>query len=591
MTKTMRGRLAWLCSALLLAACATGPERPPAPEAASGFRLGLQSATATRQMAAAANPLAAEAGREILRAGGTALDAAIAMQMVLTLVEPQSSGIGGGAFLLHFDGRRVQAFDGRETAPMAADENLFMVGGKPMAFYDAVVGGRSVGTPGVLRMLEAAHKQHGRLAWARLFEPAIRLADSGFPISPRLHTLLKDEKHLARDPVARAYFYEADGTPKAVGAVLRNPQLAATLRAVATGGADAFYRGEIAADLVRTVASHPNAGRLADSDLASYQARERVPVCTDYKRWRVCGMPPPSSGGVAVAQMLGIFSVRNIAVVPPVAVDGKLQPQADAVHLFSEAGRLAFADRNVYIADPDFVPVDWLALTHSRYLADRARLISDRSMGRAGPGVPAGYTMTWAADESLRVATSHISAVDGFGNAAAMTTSIEDQFGSRLMVGGFLLNNQLTDFSFAPSDGGRPIANRVQPGKRPRSSMAPTLVFDRASGELLATLGSPGGSQIINYVARTLVSLLDWDLDVQQAISLPNFGSRNGPTEVEQGRAGRGLLEGLQARGHEVREIPMTSGLQGIVRVRLPDDRRAWAGGADPRREGVALGD
>ncbi len=588
---TLRNRLAAFFSALLLAACATSPERRSAPEATSGFRAGLQTATASRHMAAAANPLAAEAGREILRAGGSALDATIAMQMVLTLVEPQSSGIGGGAFLLHFDGRAVQAFDGRETAPLAADENLFMADGKPMDFYAAVVGGRSVGAPGVLRVLELAHRQHGRLPWARLFDPAIRLADNGFPVSPRLHTLLKEEKYLSRDAAARAYFYDAGGAPKAVGTVLRNPELAATLRAVAAGGADAFYRGEIAADIVRAVQAHPNRGRLAAADLAGYQAKERSAVCTDYKRWRICGMPPPSSGGVAVAQMLGIFSARNIAVVPPVESDGGLQPQVDAVHLFSEAGRLAFADRNVYVADPDFIAVDWMALTNPRYLADRAKLVGPRSMGRAEAGVPAGYPLAWAADPGQREATSHLSAVDGFGNAVAMTTSIEDGFGARLMVRGFLLNNQLTDFSFAPSDRGLPIANRVQPGKRPRSSMAPTLVFDRASGELLGTLGSPGGSQIIGYVARTLVALLDWNLDIQQAIAMPNFGSRNGPTEVEQGRFGRDVVEGLQARGHEVREIPMTSGLQGIVRVRLPDGAKAWAGGADPRREGVALGD
>ncbi len=591
MISPMPSRIAALCCALLLAACASAPERPSAPEAASGFRPGLQSTTAQRHMAAAANPLAAEAGREMLREGGSAVDAAIAMQMVLTLVEPQSSGIGGGAFLLHFDGRRVQAYDGRETAPLAAEENLFMASGKPMAFHDAAVGGRSVGTPGVLRMLEAAHRQHGRLAWARLFEPAIRLADDGFPVSPRLHALLNDEKFLARDPAARAYFYDADGAPKAVGTVLRNPPLAATLRAIAGGGADAFYRGEIAAEVVRIVSSHPNAGRLAAADLADYRAKERTPVCTDYKRWRVCGMPPPSSGGIAVAQMLGIFAVRNIAVVPPVDIGGQLQPQVDAVHLFSEAGRLAFADRNLYVADPDFIPVDWIALTDPRYLADRAKLIGDRSMRRAAPGVPAGYRVAWAADDSQRIATSHISAVDGFGNAVSMTTSIEDAFGARLMVRGFLLNNQLTDFSFLPSEDGKPIANRVQPGKRPRSSMAPTLVFDRASGEMVAALGSPGGSQIIGYVAKTLVGVLDWDLDIQQAISLANFGSRNGPTEVEQGRVGRSVIEGLQARGHEVGEIPMTSGLQGIVRVRLADGQRGWVGGADPRREGVALGD
>ena len=583
--------LAVLSAALLLAACASAPELPAAPEAASGFRAGLDAATAKRHMAAAANPLATEAGREILRAGGSALDAAIAMQMVLTLVEPQSSGIGGGAFVMHFDGKRVQSFDGRETAPLAADEKLFFADGKPMRFYDAVVGGRAVGTPGVLRMLEAAHRQHGKLAWARLFEPAIRLAEQGFALSPRLHTLLATEKYLSSDPAARAYFYGADGAPKAAGTVLKNPALAATLRAVAAGGADAFYRGEIAADIVGAVRAHQNAGRLQAEDFARYEAKERAPVCTDYKRWRVCGMGPPSSGGIAVAQMLGMLAERNIAVVPPQTIDGRLEPQPDAVHLFSEIGRLAFADRNVYVADPDFVPVDWRALTHPRYLADRAKLITDKSMGRAQPGVPAGYTIAWAPHAAEREATSHISAVDSFGNAASMTTSIEDQFGARLMVRGFLLNNELTDFSFAPEEGGKPIANRVQPGKRPRSSMAPTLVFDRASGELQAALGSPGGSQIIGYVAKTLVGLLDWQLDIQQAISLANFGSRNGPTEVEQGRVSPSLVEGLKTRGHELREIPMTSGLQGIVRVRLRDGGSGWAGGADPRREGVALGD
>jgi gamma-glutamyltranspeptidase/glutathione hydrolase len=596
-------RLATLALVLLVTSCAA-PQAPPSqPEAPSGFRGGLTSVTATRHMAAAANPLAAEAGRAILRAGGSAVDAAIAMQMVLTLVEPQSSGIGGGAFLLHWDGRRVQSFDGRETAPMAADENLFVTPqGRTMGFADAVVGGRAVGVPGVLRMLELAHRQHGKLPWARLFEPAIELADRGFAISPRLHALLAKERHLAKNDAARAYFYDADGAPKAVGTRLKNPELAATLRAIAQGGADAFYRGPIAADIVAAVRGHAtNPGRLAESDLAGYQAKERAPLCTDYKRWRVCGMGPPSSGGIAVAQILGVLAVRDIAATPPVAVDGGVEPQPAAVHLFSEAGRLAFADRNRYVADDDFVAVDVAALTSPSYLAERARLIGDRSMGRAAPGSPAGVKAAWAEDVSPdRIATSHISAVDGDGNAVSMTTSIEDAFGARLMVRGFLLNNQLTDFSFLPHEtdgkggmkpGGALVANRVQPGKRPRSSMAPTLVFDRASGRLVGTLGSPGGSQIINYVAKTLVGVLDWNLDVQQAIALPNFGSRNGPTEVEEGRASARLVEGLKARGHDVRAIPMTSGLQGIVRVRLPDGSDGWAGGADPRREGVALGD
>ena len=602
----MRVRVSLLVAAML-AGCAASPPAtvvgvPSQPEAGSGFRAGLASATATRHMAAAANPLAAQAGRQILAAGGSAVDAAIAMQMVLTLVEPQSSGIGGGAFLLHWNGNAVQSFDGRETAPMAADENLFVTPqGGAMGFLDAAVGGRAVGTPGVLRMLESAHRQHGKLPWASLFEPAIGLAERGFAMSPRLYTLLAGDRHLPLAPAARDYFYAAGGAPKAVGTLLRNPELAATLRAIARGGADAFYRGPIAADIVAAVRGHAaNPGRLTEADLAGYQAKERAPLCTDYRQWRVCGMGPPSSGGIAVAQMLGIFSRRNISVVPPETVDGNLEPQADAVHLFSEAGRLAFADRAQYVADPDFVPVDAAALTSPGYLARRAMLVTDRSMGRAKAGAPTHARVSFAPDESPhRVATSHISAVDGFGHAVSMTTSIEDAFGARLMVRGFLLNNQLTDFSFLPreSDGrgnaapeGAVVANRLQPGKRPRSSMAPTLIFDRRSNQLVATLGSPGGSQIINYVAKTVVGVLDWNLDIQQAISLPNFGSRNGPTEVEEGRVSAALIAGLKDRGHEVRAIPMTSGLQGIVRLSNGGAARL-AGGADPRREGIALGD
>jgi gamma-glutamyltranspeptidase / glutathione hydrolase len=576
----------------LLAACATAPDRPSQPEPTSVFRTGLTTSTAQRHMAASANPLATHAGLETLRAGGSAVDAAIAIQLVLALVEPQSSGLGGGAFLMHWDGQAVVAYDGRETAPMAVDERLFLaVDGKPMAFYEAVVGGRSVGTPGAVRLLETAHRKHGKLPWARLFEPAIRLAENGFAMSPRLNQLLAGEKYLKGDPAAAAYFYNADGTPKAVGTVVRNPELAATLRAIAAGGADAFYSGPIAADVVQAVRSHPNAGRLAASDFAAYRVKQRDAICTDYKAWRVCGMPPPSSGGIAVAQMLGIFTHRNIAVFPPEDAP-TLEPRAEAVHLFSEAGRLAFADRGLYVADSDFVPVNVAGLIDPAYLKQRAQLIGPRSMGTAQPGVPPGTSFAWALDPSpLKAATSHISVVDGDGNAVSMTTTIEDVFGARLMVRGFLLNNQLTDFSFAPTADGKPIANRVQPGKRPRSSMAPTLVFDRASGALVATLGSPGGSQIIGYVNKTLVGVLDWNLDIQQAIALPNFGSRNGPTELEEGRFGAGVVEALKARGHDIREIDMASGLQGIVRVRLSDGRLGWAGGADPRREGVALGD
>ncbi|HVG03435.1 MAG TPA: gamma-glutamyltransferase, partial [Burkholderiaceae bacterium] len=351
-------RYASLVAAALLVACAAPSDRPSQPEASSAFRVGLNSATASKHMAASANPLATEAGREILRAGGSAVDAAIAIQMVLTLVEPQSSGIGGGAFLLHWDGRKVIAYDGRETAPAAADEKLFLLpDGKAMPFYDAVVGGRSVGTPGAVRMLEVAHKQYGKLPWARLFEPAIRLADAGFPMSARLNMQLAGEKYLKNDATAAAYFYAADGTPKAVGTMMRNPALAATLRALAANPS-ALYIGEIPADIVKAVGAHANAGRLAVSDFTAYQVKQREPICTDYKQWRVCGFPPPSSGGIAVAQMLALLSARNIAASPPAGAmgpEGKLELSSDAVHLFSEAGRLAFADRGLYVADSDFV--------------------------------------------------------------------------------------------------------------------------------------------------------------------------------------------------------------------------------------------
>ncbi len=580
--------------AALLAACSTAPtDRPSQPEASSAFRPGLATVTAERHMAASANPLATEAGREILRSGGSAVDAAIAIQLVLGLVEPQSSGLGGGAFMMHWDGKRVSAYDGRETAPMAADEKLFLLpDGKAMPFIEAVVGGRSVGTPGAVRLLEEAHRQHGKLPWARLFDPALRLADDGFPMSPRLNMQLASEKYLKSDTAAAAHFYTPDGSAKPVGALVRNPSYAATLRAIQAGGADAFYRGAIAGDIVKAVRSHRNAGVLSEADFAAYRVRTREPLCTDYKRWRICGMPPPSSGGVAVAQMLGLFAARNIAVVPPVTSSGGLEPQVDAVHLFSEAGRLAFADRGQYLADSDFVPVNVAGLVDPAYLRQRASLIGERSMGTAVPGIPPGTKSAFAPDTSPpKASTSHISVVDGYGNALSMTTTIEDVFGSRVMVRGFLLNNQLTDFSFMPRSDGLPVANRVQPGKRPRSSMAPTLVFERSSGELVAAVGSPGGSQIIGYVTKTLIGLMDWNLDVQQAISLPNFGSRNGPTEVEKGRVSTALIDGLKARGHAVREIDMASGLQGIVRVRLPDGRLGWSGGADPRREGVAVGD
>jgi len=588
-----------LLAALLLAGCAAGPAPQAtapatgmqAPEGASGYSE-KPGWTARKTMVAAANPLATDAGYQVLRAGGTAVDAAIAVQMVLTLVEPQSSGIGGGAFLLHFDGTVVKAYDGRETAPAAATEKMFYTPeGKAMPFYDGVVGGRSVGAPGVLRMLELAHRQYGKLPWASLFAPAIKLAEEGFAVSPRLNTMLKAEQHLKKDPAAAAYFYDKDGNPWPAGHVLKNPALATVLREIATGGADAFYKGQVARDIEAKVKSHPsNPGLLTAVDIAGYQAKLRVPVCTDYKAWTVCGMPPPSSGGIAIAQMLGILETRDLRALAP--RDGV--PGAEAIHLFSEAGRLAYADRARYVADTDFVPLPGNSpkpLLDKRYLAGRAALISDKSMGQAKFGVPRVTALAGGIDNSPELpSTSHISIVDASGNALSMTTTIEDAFGSRQMVRGFLLNNQLTDFSFDPVDANGPVANRVQPGKRPRSSMAPTLVFDRGTNKLVLSTGSPGGSAIINYVAKVLVGTMDWGLNVQQAISLPNFGSRNGPTELEQGRFPDSVVEQLKAKGHNVRLMEQTSGLQGIMRTTIHGEEM-WFGGADPRREGIVKGD
>ena len=598
-----RRSLTVIAATLALTACHTPVnEQPPAPELGSGYRTDLSTRHAERHMAAAANPLAAEAGREMLRQGGSAIDAAIAMQAVLTLVEPQSSGIGGGAFIMLWDGHNVQAYDGRETAPAGATERLFLkADGTPMAFTDAQIGGRSVGTPGVLRALEMAHKKSGRLPWAKLFEPAIRLSEQGFAISPRLHSLIAADRFIAQSPDMAAYFLNADGSPKATGTLLKNPALAAVFKRIAKEGPDALYQGSIADEIARKVQGHRNAGSLSQADLKSYTAKQRAPLCTDYKQWKVCGMPPPSSGGIAVAQILGTLQALEtrtprlaIAPMTPVksASPAGLEPTPEAVHLLAEAGRLAFADRALYVADADFTPVPVAGLVAPSYLAQRATLIGERSMGIAKPGQPAGIQVAYAPDRSpLRISTSQVVAVDDQGGAVSMTTTVEAAFGSHVMVQGFLLNNQMTDFSFIPAENGQPVANRVQPGKRPRSAMAPTLVFDRNSGELLATVGSPGGSQIIEYVSKSLVAMLDWKLDPQAAISLPNFGSRNGATELEAGLFSPALKQALKDKGHALSEIEMTSGVQAIVRTRDAQGKVTLSGGADPRREGEALGD
>jgi gamma-glutamyltranspeptidase/glutathione hydrolase len=554
----------------------------PAPEHGSG-RSDREAVRAQKDMTVSANPLASAAGREILRRGGNAVDAAIAVQLVLGLVEPQSSGIGGGAFLVYYDRqtKEVHTYDGRETAPAAAKSDRFLgKDGKPLQFYDAVVGGKSVGVPGTVRMLELIHKKYGKLPWSQLSQPAIQLAEQGFPLSPRLHALLSKEPFLPRIEPAKSYFYQSDGKPKPIDTKLVNKPYAEVLRQIAKRGADAFYKGEIAADIVNTVTKAAVPGDLTTTDLANYQAKERKPVCGVYRVYKVCGMGSPSSGGLTVLQILGMLERFNVAALKPDSVE--------AVHLFSEAGRLAYADRGVYMADTDFVPVPTDELIDPEYLQRRAALIDPkRSMGEAKPGqLSSQKTQNWGQDDSREYpSTSHLAIVDRFGNAVSMTTSIEDAFGSRLMVRGFLLNNQLTDFSFSPTIEGKPVANRVEPGKRPRSSMAPTLVFDR-NGKLVMAVGSAGGSRIINYVAKTLVGVLDWKLDSQQAVALPNFGNRNGPTELEKGTKSEQLKPALEAMGHQVQVVEQTSGSHAIVLT-----NQGLVGGADPRREGVAVGD
>ena len=552
-------------------------------DGAAGFQV-KTLARARSRMVAAANPHAVEAGLAVLRAGGSAVDAAIAAQLVLGLVEPQSSGIGGGGFLLHWDERtrRIRAYDGRETAPAAIAPDVFMEsGGKPRSFWDAVTSGESVGVPGLLRMLALAHARHGKLPWRKLFEPAIALAEAGFEVSPRLNRLLAERGAHRFDTAARAYFFDARGEPRAVGERLANPAYAAVLRQVAEHGPDALHQGPIAAAIVAAVAAAPaRAGKLSLEDVAGYDAREREPVCTTYRQYRICGMGPPSSGGLATAMTLRLVEPFDL---------GRAPMNAAALHLIAEAQKLAYADRDRWLADPDQVRIPH-GLLDSAYLGQRRRLIDkERARTRAEPGVPPGAVHVRAgADATVEIAgTTHLSVVDAAGNAVALTSSVEAGFGSGLMASGFLLNNQLTDFSFRTHDAqGRPIANAAGPGKRPRSSMAPTIVLD-PSGRLFAVLGSPGGARIPLYVVKTIVALIDWKLDAQTALDLPNFGSRNGPFELEQDVAGIMTALQMRALGHEVRTGYMTSGTHLIVRR-----QGGWLeGGADPRREGIARGD
>ncbi len=542
------------------------------------------AAQGTEFMVAAANPIAVEAGYAVLEKGGTAADALVTVQLILNLVEPQSSGIGGGAFLVYWDAEtgRLTTLDGREKAPASATPDYWLGDdGEPVGWWDAVVGGRSVGVPGTLKLLEEAHDRWGKRPWANLVRPAISIADEGFEISPRLAGSIAGavDRRLGDFAETRAYFFNGDA-PKAAGTLLKNPKFAETLRLIAAGGSKPFYEGEIARDIVAAVKTEENAGELTRADLSGYAVVERAPVCAPYRGHDVCGMGPPSSGALTVGQILMLLEHFDMAGLAPGTAN-----HADARHLFAEAGKRAYADRALYMADSDFVRVPTRGLLDRAYMTLRAQGIDRlRAGGKAQAGNPPWREAASRSPDTDpdRPGTSHIVVRDSYGNAASMTTTIETGFGSRVMVRGFLLNNELTDFSRAPERDGRPIANRVEAGKRPRSSMAPTIVMKDGAPVLL--IGSPGGSRIINYVAQSVVAILDWGMDPAEALALPHVVNRNGDTDVEEGSDA--LAAALKALGHTVKLRNLNSGLHAIQ----IDADGSLTGAADPRREGIAMG-
>ncbi len=552
-----------------------------APEAATGLKI-QTLVQGSDWMIASANPYASEAGAAMLRQGGNAIDAMVATQLVLGLVEPQSSGIGGGAFLMYWDAKKeaLTSFDGRETAPYGVTPRLFQDDkGEPLQFFDAVVGGRSVGTPGTVKLLQHTHQRLGKLPWKALFEPAINLAKKGFVVSPRLAKLVdNDQEYLQRSAQAKAYFFNQDGSPIKAGQNLKNPAYANTLMLIADQGASAFYHGKIANDIVKTVrGAKANPGVLNTMDLATYQVKEREPVCAPYRQYSICGMGPPSSGALTLGQIMGMLSHYPIAKMGPENIQ--------SWRLLGDASRLAFADRGKYMADSDYVPMPTEGLLAADYIEQRATLLKgDTALTTTAAGKPPwSHAMNYALDEAIELpSTSHFSIVDKDRNMVSITTTIENGFGSRLMVRGFLLNNELTDFSFRSHADGVPIANRIEPGKRPRSSMAPTIVMK--GGEPYMAVGSPGGSQIIGYVAKTLVAHLDWGLNLQQAINLPNMNNRFGAFELEQGTTAEQWAPKLEQLGFKVKVKELNSGVQAI-RV----DGKSLTGAADPRREGKVI--
>lgn len=589
--RPLRGAFTILC---ILAFSTTFGARAMAQQAADDVapELGNQRATSgkavtsQREMIVTAHPEATRAGLSMLEAGGSAADAMIAAQLVLGLVEPQSSGLGGGAFLVYHDAStgRPTTLDGRETAPMAATGDLFIgPGGEALKFFDAVIGGRSVGTPGTVALLAETHRRYGKLPWADLFQPAIRLAEDGFEVTPRFNQSVSQwAETLFQFEATRQYFFSEEGVPIFPGSVIRNPAYANTLNAIAANGEKAFYSGEIAEDIVKTIqTAEGNPGLLSIGDISAYTVKERPPVCKEYRGFEICGMGPPSSGALTIGQILGMLEGFDLKALGP--------DNSESWRLIGEASRLAFADRGRYMADSDFIDIPD-GLLQSDYLASRSAMIPPMGQGvldasSVQPGnPPSDRTMNLADDRSLELpSTSHLSIVDAAGNAVSLTTTIENAYGSRLMVRGFLLNNELTDFSFVPEIGGVPVANRVEPGKRPRSSMSPTIVY--RNGNPWLVIGSPGGSRIIGYVLKTIIGVIDWEMGIQEAIEFPHRVNRFGTFDLEEGTEAAADAEAMEAIGFKVNIRDLNSGLHGIMVT--PE---GLIGGADPRREGLAAG-
>ena len=548
------------------------------PEPSSQFT-NKRMVFARQQMVVSANPYISEAGNMILAQGGNAVDAAIATALMVSLVEPQSGGIGGGGFILYLNPKEniLTSIDARETSSNTTKENQYLDSNdKPLNYGQAVFLGTSVGVPSLLKGLALLHQKYGTLEWKKLFLPTIRLAKEGFIISPRLHTLIVKDPFLLKNTNASKYFFDKDLNPFPIGYLLKNPELAKVLEEVSIHGVEKFYEGEIAKDITRAVNQHPTPGGLNGDDLKQYQAVERKVVCGPYRSWKICGMAPPSSGGITLISMLGILQNFPLSQIDEI----------DYLHYLSEAGRLAYADRDMYIADPDFINIPIDSLINPQYTKERSHLISiKKSMAKAKPGDFNQLPVQLGSDSNSELpATSHISIVDKNGQAVSMTISVASAFGSRIMTNGFFLNNEMTDFSFMAKENQQLIANRIEPTKRPRSSMSPTFVFDEQQ-QLVMALGSAGGPSIINYVAKTITGVLDRNLNIQEAIDYPNIGSRNQETELEKESMVEKYAQELQERGHPILIREMNSGTQGIF-----INRDGLWGGVDGRREGVAVG-